>query len=527
VSKIDSCDELMRFDEWAREQRRERLGASDALYRVYVNQFRHRREMQFVDKHKENEWFLSRYNPVVRQSKRQEHILASRDLVKRFFADVEKDWPAVRSIYFPDLTGSFRFGERRTETVTVGELFHPSSSVSVDRIPANMTLENLHLAIKTLFKSENLPKDILVDETGSASKEFERTGWIVCKSDADAASVLKRSNGKLDDVITLGTTNPRTNISVNRQFLEVSNPFRVKRDLAQARSLAQALDKDINENCGIVALLSHPTLVADAAAYSPEDNEVFIGSKEALGDYFKDRYFLDIVLGYLRNVHYICVYSKCRKTSLAGLLKESFVPYIRPRLSEEETNEFLAAIQGSSYSDWISKYKPSAYAKSVDEFIKMCFPVVENQELKDFESSKSKAEGTFLAMSIQEDEGKYLCSLPPYSVFDTRDKAVQHIKEDHVDCLVFVAKQAELIFAAKQFENDKDQPLPALPSFAVHSSNQKSSGALVLANEANTLHPHLQVGAFGSVTAQNVSRPVRKAPMPGKVRTVIDYSLLS
>jgi len=378
-------------------------------------------------------------------------------------------------------------------------------------------------------------------ETQRGRRAFERDGWIICSSQEQVDRLLDTKSIEVDGhTISLREPKLRSNRTI---FADAAHPLRIKRDLMQATQLAAALDRSRSIAPGCDDLLSLPNITALIAAASLPNIDMDLAPAEKEADFVRaaayEKRQLDIVLGYLRNVHFLCYYGHTLYMSRGALWQGSSLPYLRPAQTSatllEHARASLAAIEQASgdASSAAQKWAPATpeaqvKTKAIDGFVVTLLErlrperIAERQasreaDLKRAEELKQSAIQSYCdAQTKREGPERFRCLLPPYKAFSDPKFVHRHIRKMHADNLAKVEAEARIAHARERFNKADLKPLPPLPSYAA----PKSRTAFIAQH-----YPYALNGGAAAVAETAAGGPGAVSSSSNlKFRTVVDYS---
>ncbi|CAG8546017.1 4633_t:CDS:10 [Paraglomus occultum] len=285
-------------------------------YSAYKEEFGFRQLRTFFETHKEEEWFLEKYEPKHLKPRIDEANELKKKLFEKFveeldegkFDDISNDTvePVEGKI---DESGSEQKNEQEEES---NRLFIKSVPPTISRSKIVEMCERVE-GFKYLALSEPNPQ-----------KKFHRLGWIVFTEETDMDEAFKQLNEqKIDDFIFyLARHKSHSGPVRNRVAPETATtPERLKKDLERVEELISKLDNDI----GIVGVKEKIKDRLERLTESVDDENMRIKKS------------LDLHMEYLRRTHLFCYYCGSDSDSMEEFTRKCPGRHLRKSAATNET----------------------------------------------------------------------------------------------------------------------------------------------------------------------------------------------
>lgn len=320
-------DELLTFDQFERYSEIDGTEDPKTAYKEYLRKHRQAALERYFFRHKGEGWLQERYDPFRSEAieKRLNEAVATRStaFMERFNAGT------FTELVLEDGDDLHVEGERSSDTKSrsfpasmklpdrlQGALQKRASVVTLSNISPMVTRDELEQLLKACSdKFISLELSLPMRDKGNY-----RMGWACFEEAVDLMPIVTEVEEKIlyGDKIYCSAQK-----SFSLQFRiaspAFSNPDRLRRDLEQSMSLAQALDKRHEVECPLIEPLS--------------------GLSEKMQ--------LDIVILYLRQVHFVCYYSAISAQGPNDLVRLAGDLYIRPVSTEGHLDENLDSFDQS------------------------------------------------------------------------------------------------------------------------------------------------------------------------------------
>jgi len=435
----------------SREEQRPRIQAAYDDYKVMYNA---KMAKQFVDVHKEDDWFRERYDPTVSQPLKVKTAEFRKTLYEYWEAEVDAG-------SFDDYTMEGVNKDNTEDGLAVSDLVPLSSKDLRDPI---LTLPTLLIKTITPSISRNDIERFCQDKLGSIKwlslsdpnpgKKFHRLGWIILDKAEEPkindslllidGKSIKEKDGS-DFTIHVGI-HKFTEMSRKKALWDLfSAPERIEQDLAFAVRIVNKLDQEANLP-GALVKVEHRVddLVGRGHLQSAMTNENDAMEEGEENDNVDDeetvikKKKLDLLVEYLRRVHSFCFYCVFQCDSVHELQRKCAGGHLRrPRTSLTSSARDVAkrSVSGGEFDDpnRTQLQKAFNWVKTYEEKVLQVLEP-ENADLKKL-GGRPISQGFDEELSKwvkKEDESKYRCKLPECTkLFKGYDFWKKHVEKRH------------------------------------------------------------------------------------------------
>ena len=331
------------FCEWIKSEEGSRRYTKDEMHErceKYRRETLNRLFSEFYAAHKDDDWFIERYNPDNQKARQN-------DIVSRKIPHLEKYLEELRSGKLDDISMDVpenlqqdRDGQDRNGVSSAKDPYDipennddssngqqrededKTNTLFIRTIPPSVPREAIEVECK---KIEGF--DYLTLSIPNASRNFHRFGWVKFKPGTDIEKALDGLNNLRVEEFQFHFSKHRANSSVQfRLTPEIANtPSQLRHDLKMMRDAAKTMDESTgNEQFSVTPEIEHrmeiirakhtqsinegDAILVEDAAGSPKyskDGDSAEGGDENIAIVKKE---LDLYLEYCRRVHFYCYY---------------------------------------------------------------------------------------------------------------------------------------------------------------------------------------------------------------------------
>ncbi|RHY74150.1 hypothetical protein DYB38_009129, partial [Aphanomyces astaci] len=395
----------------------------------------------FFDLHKMEEWLQERYSPAIRHRHQQQKLSKKRADAKAF-ADRVKTTP----LSFDEAAWG---DDAPSSQPPASDLEDSARLLYIRRIPCSCPFAVLSEAIHNQGAFDDL---LLSDPLKKKDMEYERSAYILYPTAAAATAAMP----KLQNLLVEAPEMPhplRLQVMIYRTRAPLKTPSymslpdRIAFDFDQALHLATLLDKHSfsnDETVGIEAIL------ADVEAATTAHR-------------------LDVVIAYLRRVHYFIYYAGVQCLDMGDVMHAYPAVFVRPAATDRDIDDDKVfsttdggATAGSGWGAWSVSLdeRIAAHLKANAPSVVEAKRAAELAMVHDIEAREEVAlEPVYHSYTEKAgDDGKHRCLLCT-KLFKSVEFVKKHIRNKHPELVVEKIVSAGEGCMWDEYREDPDRPM--------------------------------------------------------------------
>jgi SERRATE/Ars2, N-terminal domain/Arsenite-resistance protein 2/Domain of unknown function (DUF4187) len=363
------------------------LSEAQGFYNEYKSRFEQKHLEIFFAEHKNEPWFIEKYDPIVSQKWQEERNLNAKMMQRIFIENIKSNRYSDLKLFdvgfvVENLSGPPYYG------------FDPNSlTLFLKTIPTNVSRWEILSVLKNCsgFLSLSMSEPL-------KSQNFARFAWVLFDSEAHCLEGLQMLNGKqVTSDFRLSPIVSKTSSSKNVKVQPPACSENIESDWRLSSQLITCLDRE-------KGIYENPLLILE------EQYDKL--------NYTEKELQLDYQILYLRKIHSFCFYcveeyddermlaAKCGIAHVRGKVDANIKIFIDPRIEYRILN-----------SGTFKKYD-----KDMDEIF--------NKKLKEFEEK----------YTVQEEENKYRCDLCK-KLFRGSEFIKKHLSAKHTEEMNMLLKE--------------------------------------------------------------------------------------
>jgi len=450
---------VLSFKAWLKEQPGELADddASKAQYAAYEAEKESEKQAALAESYFERRgnsaWLREQYDPHVLSAARKERLESARAGVAQFVEGFSADaasWPSWAHDPADMNTTEERSRQAQQQDEVRGRTLH------VEALPHEMTVQEFAEVVEGC-QSRTLRYEELYAPPQLGAATLTRPAWVVFATRKEATDCQSELQGR-----RFGGEELSLSICHHKKWpptaplkllpVAASAPARLEHDLAQATALMLALD----ERAAVEAGGEADGKAKEGQEKNPLPSMLAASEAEAVAK-------LDLVLGYLQEVHLFCYYT----------CEELWCPWQAKRLPVAAAGAGAAA-GGARGGQLVQLVREAQWASTLDGKVQARLASLGAEQARaaelagmvaEFEAKVAEPLKAFYDENTEKlEEGRYRCRLPPNKMFQAPEFIMKHIKLKHSDKVNAIRKKASKNMCKVCYHADPERKAPELES---------------------------------------------------------------